>query len=138
MVLHAPDSFQPHLEAMQELTSIHTQMEEVEIIEFVLAFVTQKAEIGQIAPLLAEKANGDLLLWFAYPKKSSKNYQSDINRDDGWTVLGALGFEGVRQVAIDADWSALRFRKIEYIKKFTRRSSMAMTKEGKKRTTNKK
>ena len=104
LVLHAPDSFQPNLEAMQALTSIHTQMEEIETIEFVLAFVTQKAEISQIAPLLAEKANGDLLLWFAYPKKSSKNYQSDINRDDGWTVLGALGFEGVRQVAIDADW----------------------------------
>jgi len=39
-------------------------------------------------------------------------------------------------VAIDKDWSVLRFRKVEFIKKITRRSSMALTKEAKKRTTN--
>jgi hypothetical protein len=28
-----------------------------------------------------------------------------------------LGFDTVRQVAIDDDWSALRFRRVEYIKR---------------------
>mgnify|MGYP005835701873 CR=1 FL=1 len=37
--------------------------------------------------------------------------------------------EPVRQVAIDEDWSALRFRRVEYIKTMTR--SFAMTLEGK-------
>jgi hypothetical protein len=35
-------------------------------------------------------------------------------------VLGDAGFEPVRQVAIDEDWSALRFRRVEYIKSMTR------------------
>jgi len=46
-------------------------------------------------------------------------------------VLGKSGFEPVRMVAIDEDWSALRFRKPENIKKMTR--SFAMTAEGKKK-----
>ncbi|MFD1294975.1 hypothetical protein ACFQ5N_14115 [Lutibacter holmesii] len=68
------------------------------------------------------------------PKKTSKNYQSEINRDNGWTLLGELGFEGVRQVAIDNDWSALRFRKVEFIKKMNRKTSAAMTEKGKQKT----
>jgi len=45
-----------------------------------------------------------------------KKYTCDISRDNGWQALGELGFEGVRMVAIDEDWSAVRFRRAEYIK----------------------
>jgi hypothetical protein len=67
--------------------------------------------------VLAGKAEGDALLWFAYPKGTSKNYQCDFNRDTGWSVIRDAGFDTVRQVAIDDDWSALRFRRVEYIKR---------------------
>lgn len=53
----------------------------------------------------------------AYPKSTSKKYKCDINRDSGWLVLGAGGFEPVRRVAINQDGSALRFRRVEHIKK---------------------
>jgi hypothetical protein len=56
------------------------------------------------------------VLWFAYPKGSSKKYTCEFNRDSGWKVIRSLGFDSVRQVAIDEDWSALRFRRVEYIK----------------------
>lgn len=61
-------------------------------------------------PRLAE----DALLWIAYPKKSGK-IRSDISRDNGWELVFAAGYEPVTQVAIDDDWSALRFRKSEAI-----------------------
>jgi len=80
------------------------------------------------------KAKGDALVWFAYPKKSSKMYTCDFDRDTGWNALGAAGFEGVRQVAIDADWSALRFRRIEYIKTMQRDPKRTMSAGGKQRT----
>ncbi len=47
--------------------------------------------------------------------------------------LGRAGFEPVRQVAIDEDWSALRFRRAEFIKTLTRDASWAMSEEGKKK-----
>jgi hypothetical protein len=37
-------------------------------------------------------------------------------------------------VAIDEDWSAMRFRKAAYIGKMTRRQDMAMSAEGKKKS----
>jgi hypothetical protein len=53
------------------------------------------------------------------------------------TSLGKYNLEPVRQVSIDDDFSALRFRKVEFIKTITRRESFAITKEAKKRTTQK-
>jgi hypothetical protein len=52
---------------------------------------------------------------FAYPKGTSKTLKSEVNRDSGWDVLRSAGFDTVRLVAIDADWSALRFRRKENI-----------------------
>jgi hypothetical protein len=59
----------------------------------------------------------------AYPKGTSKKYKCEFNRDTGWSALGEFGLEGVRQVAIDEDWSALRFRKVDYIKSMQRKFS---------------
>ena len=75
-------------------------------------------EPGQwpLAPKLAARAPGDPILWFAYPKGTSKKLTCDFNRDTGWARLAAAGFDTVRSIAIDEDWTALRFRRNEYIK----------------------
>jgi hypothetical protein len=57
------------------------------------------------------------VLWIAYPKGTSKRYACQFNRDSGWDVIRDAGFESVRQVAIDEDWSALRFRRLAYVKR---------------------
>jgi hypothetical protein len=75
-----------------------------------------------------------VIIWIAYPKQSSKKYKCEFNRDTGWEVIGKLGFEPVKQVAIDEDWSALRFRRVEFIATLTRRNSMALSEQGKART----
>jgi hypothetical protein len=71
------------------------------------------------------------VVWFAYPKRTSKKHKSEVNRDTGWQSLGNLGFEGVRSVAIDEDWSAARFRRVEFVKAMTRDKKHAMTRQGK-------
>jgi hypothetical protein len=48
-------------------------------------------------------------------------------------VLGKAGFEPVRAVAIDEDWSALRFRRTEHIKTMTRTTLHRISKAGKDR-----
>ena len=99
---------------------------------FVLAFLRSCKEIEARAERLAGVLGGDdPILWLAYPKKSSKRYRSDVGRDDSWTPIGDLGFEPVRQVAVDDDWSALRFRRAEQVKTLTR--SRAISAAGRKR-----
>ncbi|MFN3528500.1 MAG: hypothetical protein ACK417_01085 [Bacteroidia bacterium] len=100
-----------------------------------MAFVMTQAALDAASAQLANNLASDGILWLCYPKGSSKRYRCEFNRDTGWTVLGQLGFEPVRQVAIDEDWSALRFRRVEHIKTLTRSKNMALTEEGKKRTT---
>jgi len=53
---------------------------------------------------------------FAYPKGTSKKYKCDFNRDTGWDKLKEAGFDTVRSIAIDEDWTGLRFRRKEFIK----------------------
>lgn len=115
LVLNAPASFEPELAGLPVLT-IHRGIESVPEIRFFLAFVTRKSEVDALGPQIAARAKGDALIWFAYPKGTSKNYTCDFNRDTGWNALHSAGFDTVRAVAIDADWSALRFRRVEYIK----------------------
>jgi len=137
LVLNHPSSFQEHIDAMKGYTTFVTQPSKIKKIEFVIAFVTEKKQIDSIVTKIAPKLEGDTKIWFCYPKKSSKNYTCNFNRDTGWDIMGENELEGVRQVAIDADWSALRFRKLEYIKNLTRRKSMALSKKAKEKTTGK-
>ncbi len=113
---------------------VHQEPKE-ESYPFVQVFGTTNEQLQKDAKLGAEKVENDGLLWLCYPKKSSKTYKgSDCSRESVAALLSDEGFEPVRQVAIDEDWSALRFRKPEHIKSMTRRS--AVTKEGQKRIKN--
>lgn len=134
--INPPASFQTELVAMQAFTTICTTTEPA-TIEFAMAFGTTLAEVEKFTHQIAPKLAEDGIYWFCYPKKSSKNYTCEFNRDTGWAVMGKYDLEGVRQVAIDADWSALRFRNVHQIKKITRSKKMALTQAAKERTTGK-
>jgi hypothetical protein len=115
VALRAPESFEPELARLPVIT-IHRHLESVAQAEFWLAFVTRKDEVDALAPQIARRAPGDAIVWFAYPKGSSKKYTCDFNRDTGWDAMKKLGFETVRSAAIDEDWTALRFRRKQYVK----------------------
>ena len=84
--------------------------------EFIIIFVKSVSEVESLAPMTLHNLMADGVLWFCYPKKTSKKYSSDIDRDHGWKALNDSGLYGIRVVAIDEDWSALRFRNKKYIK----------------------
>ena len=133
LVLNSPDSFEPELTALAGV-KIMRSAREARHVTFALAFVKTQKEVDTISKAIAKKTQGDAIIWFAYPKGTSKKYQCDFNRDSGWDAMGQAGFEPVRQVAIDEDWSALRFRRVEFIKSMTRRESFTLTKQGKAKT----
>jgi hypothetical protein len=137
IVLNAPQSFEWELSEMKANTAVFTRLEKVESVCFIMCFVTTQTEIADFFAAINPKLNGDTTIWVCYPKSSSKNYTCNFNRDNGFSSAGEYGLEPVRQVAIDNDWSGLRFRKVEYILKITRRESFALTPEAKKRTSNK-
>lgn len=131
LVVNAPDSFEPELAALTGVT-VRRDPGPLTAIPFALVFVKAFAEV-EAATRWLPKAVGDAVIWFAYPKGTSKRHRCEFNRDTGWAAVGAAGFEAVRQVAIDEDWSALRFRRTEYIKSLTRAPSRTSSPAGKAR-----
>jgi len=84
--------------------------------DFMLIFVKTVKEVDYYSPIALHNLTADGVLWFCYPKKSSKKYASELERDRGWKILNDLGFYGIRMVAVNEDWSAMRFRNVKYIK----------------------
>ena len=130
-ILQAPASFKKDMDEMKTITTIKTNLTGAKNIEFFIAFVTKQKELDELIKKMSALMIDDGVVWFAYPKGTSKKYTCEFNRDNGWTELGKAGYEPVRAVAIDEDWSALRFRNPANIKKMTR--SFAMTETGKKK-----
>jgi len=114
-VLNAPSSFEGELAGLKG-RNVQRTLKLVKQLDYFLAFVTKKAEVDALAPQIDKRAIGDAIVWFAYPKGTSKKYKCDFNRDNGWDALNKLGWETVRAVAIDEDWSALRMRRKEFVK----------------------
>jgi hypothetical protein len=133
LVLNAPDSFRLAMAALPTNT-IAEKASRKGSIPFLLAFVMKQIEVDHIAERMLRQCEGDAVVWFAYPKQTSRRYRCEFHRDNGWASVGAQGFEPVRMVAIDEDWSALRFRRTEFIKKLTRSKLHALSPEGKVRT----
>ena len=130
VILDSPGSFESELAALKGVEVIR-DLKKAKEVTFSLAFVTTQAQVDALAPAIARKTEGDAVVWFAYPKGTSKKYKSQINRDSGWKVMGREDFEPVRMVAIDEDWSAIRFRRAGFIKNMKRAKEHRLTERGK-------
>lgn len=133
LVLNPPASFESELAALTGVRVLRRRPSRA-TVDFALGFAVTQRELDEVSNKLSMSTQGDAIVWMAYPKKSSKKFKCEFDRDSGWKVLGGAGFEAVRQVAMDEDWSALRFRRVEYVKSLNRSNKMAISNEGKRRT----
>jgi len=127
-VLNAPPSFDLELAPLQGVKVSRTSQGKT---GFAMAFAITRRELDKLTRQLIAAADGDALLWVAYPKGTSKRYRCEFNRDEGWQVFAEAGYEPVRMVSLDEDWTALRFRHADRIKNLTR--SRAISKTGQDR-----
>lgn len=114
-VLNAPEGYAELLGELPSGATVVTQPEPGSL-DLILLFVKSLAELEATAPQAMGLIKYDALAWIAYPKKTSK-IKTDINRDNGWAKMSALGFAGVAMVAMDDTWSAMRYRPAERVGK---------------------
>lgn len=116
LVLNAPDDFLGELAWLPEDAEVTETLAENEgQVSAVLLFAASQAELNEFAPRALRAIPRDGLLWVAHPKSKSK-LQSDLTRDRGWDVLEQAGLRAIASIAIDATWSAVRFRPQEFIR----------------------
>jgi len=116
VVLQSPQVFDALLKTLPAGILVRKEVQPEDEIEFVLVFTTRRDELEIMAKRIAPCLKGDAIFWLAYPKGSSKKYTCDFNRDTSWEIMAPFNLIPVRQISINDDWSALRFRKPEYIK----------------------
>jgi hypothetical protein len=131
VILNSPESFEANIGSIRQEIQVVRSLEGVTELVFLMAFVTKQQEVDELIPLIAPMLKGDAVLWMCYPKGTSKKYKCDFNRDTGWQIMRSYDLESVRMVAIDADWSALRFKKADFIKTMKRTSLEALSEKGK-------
>lgn len=120
LVLHAPEGYLARLDPPPDGASLSTQPSGA--FDLVQLFVAQKAELDAAWPTVQAAVQPGGVVWLAYPKLSSK-VKSDMTRDRGWEAVRSAGWEAVTQIALDAVWSALRFRPVSEIPSLTRKSA---------------
>ncbi|MDB5255837.1 MAG: hypothetical protein JWM14_532 [Chitinophagaceae bacterium] len=81
-----------------------------------LVFINNNKEYLDFLNKQLKQIAYDSVLWFAYPKGTSK-VTTDINRDTIRVTGEAYNITTVTAVSIDDTWSALRFRPIEKVGK---------------------
>lgn len=130
LVMNAPKAYEEVLALFEG--EVHTETINPKGYDFVQVFGASNDELQALAKSAESSVKEDGLFWLCYPKKTSKTYKgSDCSRDTVMHLLADEGYEPVRQIAINDDWSALRFRKPDKIKSMKR--SFAVTEEGKRR-----
>jgi hypothetical protein len=82
------------------------------LADFIQVFVKNRSELVEALTVLPRRLARNGALWISYYKGTSK-FKTDINRDSIWPIATSFGLQPVRQIAIDEDWSALRFKLIE-------------------------
>jgi hypothetical protein len=103
-VIAAPD-------AINDLIGAKDQRSPPKQADVVLQFFTDQAQLTAKLPATATNVRQDAILWAAYAKKTSP-LAKDLSRDVIHMLAPTFGLDTVAQIAIDADWSALRLKRL--------------------------
>jgi len=105
LLVNVPQPFSAALVADTDVLSVAPG----EAFDGALVFCEAPADVEAAVPSIIPALPADGLLWFAY-RKGAAAKKSGLSRDVGWSSLLALGFETVRSIAFDEEWTGLRFR----------------------------
>jgi hypothetical protein len=116
-VLNAPQGYLDMLRPGP--ANISTQLEPSQTYDAVQLFVKDTDELRRLGAtaLRAAKPNG--LIWITYPKGGKTRGATDLPATPWWIqrdVLGEItlesGYKPVSFVAVDGNWTALRFKRV--------------------------
>ncbi len=86
-------------------------------VSFAILFVKNEAEFREQFGDFSSRLTDDALFWVCYPKKTS-GIPTDVNRDILWRVAHEISeYTAVANVAVDEQWSTLRYRHQSKVKR---------------------
>ncbi|MBS1590073.1 MAG: YdeI/OmpD-associated family protein [Bacteroidetes bacterium] len=118
LLLHVPEALQASFQGFKIISTVETAC-----TQQALVFITSQWELKTIILPLLSCLCHEAVFWIAYPKKSGR-IASDLTRDKHWQLLNEADWLPVSNVAVDRDWTVLRFRHKGQIKSLKRSVAM--------------
>lgn len=112
IVINAPETLENKFVAL----GFKTMFEKGIKSKNTLIFINNNKEYLNFLNKQLNNIEPDSVLWFAYPKETSK-IKTDINRDTIRLTGQEFNITTVTAISIDSIWSALRFRPIDKVGK---------------------
>lgn len=112
IVINAPAALQQELVKLDFKTAFDKKQKSANT----LVFINNNKEYLDFLNNQLKNIEPDSVLWFAYPKGTSK-IKTDINRDTLRITGEEFNITTVTAVSIDNTWSALRFRPVDKVGK---------------------
>lgn len=116
-LLNAPAGISEQLQPGPKI--IVTELRPDETFDAVVLFVNNAEELRRLGPGAIGASRPGGLLWIAYPKGGPARGATDLPATPWWVqrdVLGEAtsvrGFKPVAFVAVDENWTALRFKRV--------------------------
>lgn len=105
-LIAAPLSYLPLLQPLPSgLKIVHTVQPN---LPFIQVFATEKKNLEEMFPKLKASLLPTGILWVSWPKQSS-SLPTDLNENSIREIGLANGLVDVKVIAIDKDWSGLKF-----------------------------
>ena len=112
IVINAPAALEIQFTELGFTTAFDTNLKSTNT----LVFINNNEEYLEFLNNQLDKIEPDSVLWFAYPKGTSK-VKTDVNRDTIRVTGAAFNITTVSAISIDDTWSGLRFRPIDRVGK---------------------
>ena len=112
VVINAPIVIEKEFEKLGFTTNFNKQAKSTNT----LVFINNNKDYVDFLKTDLKNVELDSVLWFAYPKGTSK-VKTDINRDIIRVTAEDFGIKTVTAISINETWSALRFRPIDKVGK---------------------
>jgi hypothetical protein len=112
IVINAPKALEEEFVKLHFKTELNTKIKNSNT----LVFINNNSEYLDFLKNNLIYIETDSVLWFAYPKGTSK-IKTDINRDTIRATGEEFGITTVTAISIDDIWSALRFRPMDRVGK---------------------
>jgi hypothetical protein len=98
-------------ETIDEAIAAKDTRGDLAVADVILTFVANRAMLEAEFTALKRATRPDSILWIAYPKLTSP-LAVDLSRDIIHQLSPIFGLDTVSQIAIDADWSAMRMKRV--------------------------
>jgi hypothetical protein len=106
-IINAPAGYVDSLRPLPERVELADQLDGQ--FDWVQVFLKTQAELETLFPRLLQALKPQSMLWFTFPKGTSK-IQTDLTRDKGWDAVQGADLKWINLISVNDTWSAFAVR----------------------------